>query len=333
MFSSAQAVLGSAEREALGVLAKLRRAGERIVRAPNAAGTIQALRGPLDTLLLAQGKLLAHHARTNATSLREAEFKIFSQFGEDGAIQYLLAKTPIENETFVEFGVEDYSESNTRFLLMNDNWRGLIIDAGSAHLDFTAAHQLRWRFDLTPLSSFVTPENINRLIMRSGFDRDLGLLSVDIDGNDYWVLQAIDVVVPRILVVEYNSTFGPHLSVTVPPNDEFDRSKAHWSHLYFGASLSAYSDLLIRKGYQLVGCNAAGNNAFFVRRDVGSRLPNLSVADAYVESRFAESRSAAGELDYVRPHLERLKRIQDCTLFDLRRGEQQTIRDLYGLSK
>jgi len=152
----------------------------------------------LDPLRLQLGWLQSREVRS-ATGLRDAEFRVYSQFGEDGIIQFLTHRIPIKREIFVEFGVWDYSESNTRFLLEQDNWRGLIIDAGAEHQTFLERSGLGWRHTIDAVSAFVDRDNINALISGAGIEGDIGLLSIDIDGNDYWVLEAIDVVSPRIL--------------------------------------------------------------------------------------------------------------------------------------
>ena len=127
--------------------------------------------------------------------LNENEFRVFSQFGEDGIIQFLLTadwrRVP---ERFIEFGVEDYQEANTRFLLFQRYWSGLVIDGSSENVDRIHRSGICWARTLTALSSFVTTENINQLITNAGFSGPLGLLSVDIDGNDYWVWKAINCV-------------------------------------------------------------------------------------------------------------------------------------------
>lgn len=285
----------------------------------------------LDELRLAIGRLESRRARSReCTGLRDAEFKVFSQFGEDGIIQYLLARVPIANPTFVEFGVQDYSESNTRFLLGNDGWRGLIIDAGSAHRRFIAERELDWRHDLTAISAFITRENIDGLLRAAGFAGDIGLLSVDIDGNDYWVLEAIEAVSPRILVVEYNALFGPELAVTIPYAPGFERHRAHWSGAYYGASLAGLAELGARKGYGLVGCNSAGNNAFFVRRDVLGDLPALAPRDAWVMSRFRDSRDERGQLTFESDRGARLGRLAGLDLVCVPEGRVATIGSLFG---
>ena len=257
--------------------------------------------------------------------LRDAEFRVFSQFGEDGIIQYLISKVPIEHDIFVEFGVADFSESNTRFLLCNDNWRGLILDGGTAHIAFVRSNDLGWRHALDARSVFITRDNINETISAAGISGDIGLLSVDIDGNDYWVLQAIDVVSPRILIVEYNSTFGPDAAVTVPYDPGFDRTKAHHSNLYFGASLSAICRAADRKNMAFVGSNSAGNNAFFVRHDLLGGLKALTPQDGWVDARFRESRDAEGNLTYIGPRAERIAVIADLPLVDVATGALTTV--------
>lgn len=233
--------------------------------------------------------------------IRDAEFKVFSQFGEDGILQYLIRQTRIPRElhTFVEFGVESYVEANTRFLLANDNWRGLIMDGGEDNIARVKESPIYWRQALTAVTAFIDAENINRLIADAGFSGEIGILSVDIDGNDYWVWERIDVVIPVIVVAEYNSTFGPDHAVTIPYDPTFVRGKAHYTNLYWGCSLRALQLLGDRKGYALVGSNNAGNNAFFVRRDHLNDLKEVSVASAYVESRFRESRDPNGALTFL----------------------------------
>ena len=289
----------------------------------------RALERRLDALRLQLGWLQSREARA-AGSLSDAEFGVFSQWGEDGIIQFLTRRVPIENDVFVEIGVQDYRESNTRFLLEQDGWRGLIVDAGTAHQDFLEASQLGWRHWIDAVSAFVDRDNVNELIAGAGIEGDIGLLSIDIDGNDYWVLEAIEVVSPRILVVEYNSVFGPEAEITVPYDPRFDRAEAHSSWLYFGASIAALAKLAGRQGYSLVGSNRAGVNAFFVRDDVIGELPRLRPRDAYVRSRFRESRGPDGELSLASEHADRVALMARMPVIDLRTGRETTVEDAVG---
>jgi hypothetical protein len=163
------------------------------------------------------------------------------------------------------------------------------------------------------------------VILDAGFGGDIGLLSIDIDGNDYWVLDAIDAVTPRILVLEYNSIFGPERALTIPYDPTFLRTRAHYSGLYFGASLAAFCQLLAKRGFRFVGSGSAGVNAFFVRADLAAGLPTLTSQDGWVESRHRESRDAHGRLTYVDRHVDRLRLIADLPLYDLDHGTTKKI--------
>ncbi len=232
--------------------------------------------------------------------IQGAEFRVFSQWGEDGILQHLLRHVPIAKKVFVEFGVENYTESNTRYLLMNGNWAGLVIDGSPSNVEFIKHDDVYWRYNLKAECAFITRENINDLIRRNGISGEIGLLSVDIDGNDYWVWDAIDVVTPSVVVVEYNPRFGSERAVTVPYDPAFVRTRAHYSNIYYGASLAALCRLAKRKGYSFVGCNTAGINAFFVRSGLKPiDLPELTPEEGFVRSQFRESRDASGSLAFL----------------------------------
>ncbi|MGZ6315219.1 MAG: hypothetical protein ACXWNI_06290 [Candidatus Limnocylindrales bacterium] len=286
-----------------------------------------ATQGPeIERLQLALGRRESRTVKSGRyESISDAEFRVFSQFGEDGIVQYLIGKVPIENDVFIEFGVEDYSESNTRFLLCNDNWRGLILDGGTSHIDFIRSRDLGWRHTIDARSIFITRDNINKTIAGAGISGDIGILSIDIDGNDYWVLEAIDVVSPRILIAEYNSTFGPDATVSVPYDPEFHRTAAHHSNLYFGASLAALCLAAGRKGLAFVGSTSAGNNAFFVRRDLLGELRELTPKEGWVDARFRESRDAKGGLTYVGGREARVALIAEMPLVDVATGALTTV--------
>jgi len=205
--------------------------------------TTYRLQENVDDIKVLHGKLLAQAHLQNLPALkkdiRQAEFKVFSQWGDDGIIQFLVSYLDIPTKTFIEFGVEDYSESNTRFLLINNNWKGVVLDGNPKDIQYIQEDEIYWRHDLTAKQVFVTAENINQVIKESGFTGEIGLLHIDIDGNDYWVWKSIEVVNPIIVIVEYNSVFGMDRAITVPYNPSFDRTEAHYTNLYFGASLKA----------------------------------------------------------------------------------------------
>ena len=270
----------------------------RVVRRIDQLGTeLEALRKQTATTAELVGGIECRRVAglPDHTPLKEAEFRVHSQFGDDGVIQYLFSRIPAVR-TFIEFGVEDYTEANTRFLLVHDDWRGLILD-GRPNLDAVVSAQgLPMLHDLEVRSAFITAENINGLIRDAGFSGEIGLLSIDIDGNDYWVWRAITGVSPQVVVVEYNAVFGRDRAVTIPYDPAFTRQAAHHSWLYFGASLRALCQLAEEKGYAFVGCTSAGNNAYFVRKDLAGPFRILTPEEGFVDSQFRESRDERGRM-------------------------------------
>jgi len=189
--------------------------------------------------------------------------KVYSQNDEDGILQEIFRRIGVNRRTFVEFGVQDGGECNT-LLLLSSGWSGLWMEASAV---YEAA--IRERFDLflrneqlTCRQAFITAGNINELM--SDCAPDLDLLSIDIDYNDYWIWKALTVVRPRVVVIEYNASLKPPLSLAAPYGEDrrWDGSNFH------GASLKALEKLGAEKGYSLVGCCFSGVNAFFVRDDL-----------------------------------------------------------------
>jgi hypothetical protein len=191
-------------------------------------------------------------------------FKVYSQNDEDGIIAEIFRRIGSPSGTFVEFGVGDGLESNTLYLLLQ-GWCGLWIDGNERYVT-----KIRSRFDaviqsnrLSVAHSFIMRDNINPLIGRF-VQGEIDLLSVDIDGNDYHIWESIEVIQPRLVVIEYNAKFPPPISLAPAyvPNSVWQGDD------YMGASLEALVRLGKRKGYSLVGCNITGANAFFVRDDL-----------------------------------------------------------------
>ncbi|MEO8021588.1 hypothetical protein [Polaromonas sp.] len=241
------------------------------------------------------------HARTNRgmghiEALSVVEFCAFSQWGEDGIIDWLVERLPGIPPTFVEFGVENYFESNTRLLLQLRNWRGLVMDGSISHIDDIRRQNVSWRHELSAKCAFIDRDNVDSLLTEAGFGGEIGLLSVDIDGNDYWVWEAIKATSPVIVVCEYNAVFGDLLSLTVPYKADFQRTRVHHSNLYFGASLRAMISLAKKKGYTFFGTASTGCNAFFVRNDhapvISSAIENIWAYPSNVR----EARGADGSL-------------------------------------
>jgi hypothetical protein len=282
----------------------------------------------METSMTLQGKILGQMNLSNRVELiteniHLAEFKVFSQWGDDGIIDFLVNHLTITNRTFVEFGVEDYTECNTRFLLQTSNWSGLIVDASIENVNAIRRRELSWKYDLTAICSFITRDNINDLIARK-FTGEIGLLSIDIDGNDYWVWKAIDVVKPIVVIVEYNSVFGSTNPWTIPYQADFVRSKSHYSNLYYGTSLLSLYDLAGELGYSFIGCNSNGNNAYFVRNDKMSSLEAKKPEDGFVISKFSEARDLRGQLSFP-PLDDRLKLVRGLKVYNTRTNQEEEL--------
>lgn len=217
-----------------------------------------------------QTHLYQHPRYKDPQRLNQYERKIYSQCGEDGILAEIFQRIGIEHHYFVEFGVGDGLENNTAYLLIQ-HWQGLWIEANPAFVDriqvnFNSAiaqHHLHLK------SACVYPENIEAFLDEMQVPPTFDLLSIDIDGNDYWVWQAITKYRPRVVVIEYNATYPPSISwvMTYAPSYSSNQTT------YFGASLASLETLAMQKGYRLVGCSFSGVNAFFVREDlVGDRF-------------------------------------------------------------
>jgi hypothetical protein len=291
----------------------------------------QSISRQMEDMLILQGRALAlqNANRAPLSRLEDAEFKVFSQYGEDGILQHLIRETEIEQDEqiFVEFGVENYLESNTRFLLQSDYWRGMIIDGNKENMEFVRQNDLYWRNDLTAVAAWINRDNINDLIGSAGFKDNIGILSIDIDGNDYWVWEKINIINPVIVVVEWNGIFGARHAVTIPYESEFHRFDAHYSGLYYGASMRAFEILACRKGYSMVGTTRIGNNLFFVRNDRLGKLQPRTTDEVYVVPRFRDSRNAEGKLNFLSGSL-RYDEIKGLPVVDLIHNNITTLHDL-----
>ena len=179
---------------------------------------IRRLERELKRVKQLDAKILINQMRSagQLQRLADAEFQVSSQFGEDGILQYLIHRVGDLQHKFIECGVETYVEANTRFLLENNNWSGLVIDCDQKAMEQLRQDDIYWRHDFTSVGAFITRDNINELCQSSGFTGEIGLLSIDIDGNDYWVWKAINAVQPTIVSIEFNSLFGDQHPISIP---------------------------------------------------------------------------------------------------------------------
>lgn len=271
-----------------------------------------------DKQIILLGKIIAENNNRKGAidSICDVEFSVYSQWGEDGIISWLIDLIKGIPKTFIEFGVETYHESNTRYLLQSRNWSGLVIDGSEQNIKKIKTQDISWRHSLHAVEQFITVDNINNIIKKSGYSGEIGLLSIDIDGNDYWIWKKIDSVRPVIVVIEYNGVFGDLHQITINYNKYFRRNNGHFSNLYYGASLPALIALGIEKGYTFIGTVSSGCNAFFIRNDYREyALNHISNCVAY-PSLFRESRSITGNLTLT-SGMDRLDLIKHLEVIDM----------------
>jgi hypothetical protein len=278
--------------------------------------------GKSDTCLMLMGRndCFALRSMNRIGKLCDVEFKVYSQWGEDGIIEWLLQRIPVSSNRFIEFGVENYSEANTIFLLKNRNWSGLVIDSNEEYVDALRKGEIYWKYDLTAVSAFINRDNIDSILVANGFSGRVGILSIDIDGNDYWVWDSIKSADPDIVICEYNAVFGDLYPIAVPYAEEFSRMSAHRSGLYYGAGIKAIELLATRKGYSLLGSNSAGNNVFFVKNEFCRLVSDAIESKKGLPSVFRESRDHRGILSFLRGE-ERFREIEDMPVMRVDTGE------------
>lgn len=209
-------------------------------------------------------RLLENEKYQNPLRLNRFGYSLYSQSDEDGILFEIFRRVGVTNRRFIEFGCGNGLENNTHSLLLA-GWSGLWVDGNN-----TWVSMIRKKFHadidsgrLVAKHAFITRENINSILCAE-LSGEIDLLSVDLDGNDWHVVDAIECVSPRVIVLEYNARKGPEIDWVMQYNPRHIWSGSD----YYGASLKAFETLLRKKDYSLVGCSISGVNAFFVRNDL-----------------------------------------------------------------
>jgi len=218
--------------------------------------------------------------------LEQQEWSVYSQHGEDGVIQALLQRIPVKHNFVVEFGAYDgIYMSNSRYLIEKQDWNAFLIEA-----DPRFYGKLKVLYEghprVTIQKQFVSVENINQLFRDAGVPKDFEVLSIDVDGPDYYLWEALTEFEPRIVIVEYNSSIDAAKEYVVPEDKIFEWGGTAKE----GASLRAFYNLGLRKGYQPVYSELYGANLFFVHRDVvdSFNIDGISPEALYQPPQFGE---------------------------------------------
>jgi len=218
--------------------------------------------------------------------LHDLRFSLFSQNNEDGILLYIFSLIGTTNKKCVEIGCGFGTENNTSNLIIHHDWYGLLIDAGQKQIEHAKGFfnsEIKNRKNLPVLvHAHITRENINTIIEDHGFSGDIDLLSIDIDGVDYWIWKELDACRPRVVVTEVQCIWGSRRMVTVPYHPHFEPGFVDGYGIYSGASLAAFNKLAVQKGYRFIGIENKGYNAFFLRNDIAPELfpeTDLSIID------------------------------------------------------
>lgn len=215
-------------------------------------------------------------------SFQDTGLHVYSQTDEDGYLLYIFSLIGTTNKKVVEIGAGDGLECNSANLIINHRWQGLLLDGDKNNTKTgTKIYGFLKATRIAPprlVNAWITAENINELIEKHDFSGEVDLLSIDIDGNDYWIWKAIKVTNPRVVIVEYNGYWVNDDAVTIPYDPKFELKLVDGVY-YCGASLAAFVTLGKQLGYRLVGSNTNQFNAFFVRNDIGlDCLPEVTAA-------------------------------------------------------
>jgi hypothetical protein len=249
-------------------------------------------------------RALFHHYQEmkvtgNVPKFSETGFRVFSQFEEDGLLLFIFSLIGMDNKTFIEIGSDDGVNSNSANLFFNFGWHGLFVDGNPSAIrrgrKFFSRYPHPWSYPPSFSCSMVKRENIDQVITSAGISGEIGLLSIDIDGNDYWVWDAITVVNPRVVLIETHNEFGME-NIVVPYDPDYFYPGKH--PVYHGASPVAMTNLARKKGYRLVGANELGFNFFFVKNGLADELlPEVSVESVL---RHPSARAAVDKFDEIK---------------------------------
>ena len=276
--------------------------------------------------------LLTSHAMSarkhSMKDLWDAEFRVFSQFGEDGIVDLLLDELQISKPRIMEIGAGDFSECNSRFALHKRNCSAYLVDMREDLQRGLQESEIRWKASVAVEIAKIDEKNIKDIESRaSKFLKYIDVISLDIDGIDFWIAQHINWNGIKIAIVEYNPVFGAKLAVSVPKETFSSRFEHHYSGLVYGASLLAWIEFFASKDMRFVGTNRAGNNAFFVPSSLAGnfpfRLPDISQLDAYVDWQIRDSRNqdqtlSSLSLEQARNLISGVELIETNTLNKLR---------------
>lgn len=244
----------------------------------------------------------------NLSDIRQAEVRVFSQNGEDGILDFIFEKLRLVKPSILEIGVGDFSECNSKFANFFRGSGVYLVDSNEGLGQLNDRYRSRrinsqFFFEQIWIDAANAKEVFSRAKAKLG---TIDVLSIDIDGNDFWVLQQIPLDDLQVIVVEYNPSLSDSGPITVVYDANFDRTTKHYSWKYYGATLEAFQNFLQGKGFHLIGATSQGTNAFFIKSDFVSLFRDVvKNASEYKNMDSREARNKDGTLSYIDIHSER----------------------------
>jgi hypothetical protein len=258
--------------------------------------------------------------------LWDSEVRVFSQNGEDGILNYICETLNLQKPSMIEIGAGNFTECNSRYLAEHRCANVLAVDAQRDLESVAKKLLIAAKTNIQILNTWVTTQNVNEIIDlgKSNFG-SVDIFSLDLDGNDYWILNSANLEGIKVIIVEFNPLLSQKTPVSVPMDETFDRSAKHYSWTYYGANLYAFEYLLKSRGFEFIGTSRHGSNAFFVESSYRSKFDHLEI-DLEISSdvRARENRGLDGKLTFVSGR-NRVSLIKDQVVIDVREGKQVLI--------
>lgn len=259
---------------------------------------IDSIKRDLKSIPSKEAQLVLYHAYRDRASrgvvprFSDVGFRCHSQFEEDGILLFIFSLIGTTNKIAVEIGAGDGLECMTANLILNHGWWGYLFDAGERNVEsgqaFFSNSKDTFLYPPKFTHAWIIAENVNDIICRVGIGGEVDLLSLDIDGMDYWVWKAISCIRPRVFVCETHNIIGPDDALTIPYDPNFVAATPD----YGGASLAAMTKLAQEKGYRLIGTHRYGFNAFFILNEIAADiLPTVTPAQCLQDPYTLEARS------------------------------------------
>jgi hypothetical protein len=239
------------------------------------------------SMCFSKGALNKSNLNINSTVPFTWEFSVFSQNGEDGIIDFLLSYIKNPNRYFIEIGSSDGLENNSSYLAFAKKYSGIMIEGNYSKSLQAKRYLQRFNWGVKYINSFVNKDNVGTLLKKESLLPCPDFFSLDIDGIDYFVMEAIlyNNFRPKIICVEYNSIYGPEKTITIRYKSNFDYANAHPTHFYYGVSINGWRKFFKKFNYDFITVDTNGVNAFFIDRgQFDESLPNNFKSVGFVEN-------------------------------------------------